>query len=202
MVKRILKGMCEAHYTRWKKYGDPLVTRDERSSRGSPDSVSVGDMFGRWTVVGPYVRRPPSNNAHFPCRCACGTEREVVFRTLREVQKGKTTLQGSCGCAQKEVMATHRKYGFEPGTPEYHRARWLHQEYGMSLAEYDEMLTEQGGKCKICRRVYDKLWVDHDHDTGEVRGLLCPGCNTAIGHFREDVGSMKNAIQYLEESVV
>lgn len=60
------------------------------------------------------------------------------------------------------------------------RARWLRDKYGITLAEFAAILKVQGGTCAICRkppRAGRNLHVDHDHKTGEVRGLLCYNCN-------------------------
>lgn len=65
-------------------------------------------------------------------------------------------------------------------TPEK-RDRYLRGKYGLSLAQYERMLFQQGGTCKICRRPRKPgrrpLNVDHDHRTSRVRGLLCFTCN-------------------------
>lgn len=64
------------------------------------------------------------------------------------------------------------------------------------------MAIRQGGRCAICRREPEqgrRLAVDHDHATGEVRGLLCKACNTALGMFRDDVASLARAIGYLAD---
>lgn len=57
--------------------------------------------------------------------------------------------------------------------------------YGISLDEYNTIFQAQQGKCLICKRhqieIGTRLYVDHDHITGKVRGLLCPSCNTAVG---------------------
>ena len=59
------------------------------------------------------------------------------------------------------------------------------REYGITLVEYDQMLAEQGGVCAICKKEPDgrRLSVDHDHVTGEVRGLLCVRCNSFLGYY-------------------
>lgn len=67
---------------------------------------------------------------------------------------------------------------------------------------YDYLLTEQEGKCAICGILendapHKKLSIDHDHTTGDVRGLLCSTCNTALGGFRDDIKNMQKAIEYL-----
>jgi hypothetical protein len=79
--------------------------------------------------------------------------------------------------------------------------------YGLTYADYEAMLEAQGGVCAICgnheEQVMRKsgkrkaLAVDHDHETGVVRGLLCNGCNTGIGHFREDPDRMEAAARFL-----
>lgn len=66
--------------------------------------------------------------------------------------------------------------------------------------EYDRRLNEQGGGCAICGvfPAERALAVDHDHNTGEVRGLLCFSCNTALGAFHDSVALLEAAIDYLE----
>lgn len=147
-------------------------------------------------MVGPFVRRE-DGQAVFPCRCACGTERDVVFRVLREAQAGKVV--GSCGCAHADSMAAKRRYG-DPSTPEYKRARWLRARYGITLADWDALLVEQTGRCAVCvRPLTDDLQprVDHCHETDTIRGLLCHHCNVGLGHFGDDVGRLRNAARYL-----
>ena len=69
--------------------------------------------------------------------------------------------------------------------------------YGINLKEYNAMLVAQNKKCKICGTETD-LVVDHDHETGDVRGLLCAPCNSAIGLFKENRTSLLNAIEYVD----
>ena len=79
----------------------------------------------------------------------------------------------------------------------------LKSRYGMSLEDYDVMVTRQKGLCAICHRPPrgktngNKLYVDHCHKSGQVRGLLCPGCNTALGQFYHDIDVLRQAIAYL-----
>ena len=65
------------------------------------------------------------------------------------------------------------------------RERRYKHRYGITVSEYNSILSHQGNKCAICREVIhsedNKLYVDHDHSTGNIRGLLCAGCNTAMG---------------------
>ena len=83
------------------------------------------------------------------------------------------------------------------------RARELRREYGITPEHYDLMLSNQQGRCAICGT--DKpedskgrgFHVDHDHLHGEVRGLLCGTCNWGLGHFRDDVDRLEQAVRYL-----
>lgn len=70
--------------------------------------------------------------------------------------------------------------------PEMLRAHALRQ-YGLTPDQYDALFTQQGGVCAICKAEpkTKKLAVDHDHDTGEVRGLLCPRCNSTLEFWME-----------------
>lgn len=85
------------------------------------------------------------------------------------------------------------------------REERLMSKYGISLKEYDEMLKQQNGKCKICgsEKVggnHKYLKVDHCHKTGKVRGLLCNDCNLGIGKLKDDPDILRNAAKYIEEA--
>jgi len=78
------------------------------------------------------------------------------------------------------------------------------KKYGITPETYQELFTKQEGKCAICsstevsvaRRSYN-LFVDHDHKTGKVRGLLCHHCNTGLGHYKDNTETLRKAIEYL-----
>jgi len=89
-----------------------------------------------------------------------------------------------------------------------HRAFIFKQNYGITLDNYNEMVEEQNGVCAICgqpetafekrfNRVR-KLSVDHSHETGKVRGLLCGNCNKALGGFKDNINILQKAIDYLK----
>jgi hypothetical protein len=85
-------------------------------------------------------------------------------------------------------------------TPESRRAYAIPSKYGISVAEYDALLAKQGGICAICSRTCStgrRLSVDHEHDSGRIRGLLCNSCNRAIGLFGDDPARLHAAIAYL-----
>ena len=82
----------------------------------------------------------------------------------------------------------------------FQRRYQLKKLYGLSLQQYDTMLESQDGKCAICKEVpkAKNLCIDHDHDTGTNRGLLCNKCNRGIGYLGDNIQLLKQSIQYLE----
>lgn len=89
------------------------------------------------------------------------------------------------------------------------RKNHLKRDYGLSLEDYDILFEFQGGGCGICgaptNERYRKdgerfrsMCVDHDHETGQRRGLLCNRCNRALGLFGDDATVLRKAIAYLE----
>lgn len=80
----------------------------------------------------------------------------------------------------------------------------LRRYYGITESQYDALLRQQGGRCKICGsqggdEIGIPLVVDHCHGSMRIRGLLCSPCNSGIGHLREDPSILRAAIAYLAE---
>lgn len=83
--------------------------------------------------------------------------------------------------------------------PEGERERHLIRKYGVTLTDYNAMFKAQGGACAVCRRTQERAFdVDHCHETGRVRGLLCTGCNRMIGHAGDRPATLRAAADYLE----
>lgn len=72
----------------------------------------------------------------------------------------------------------------------------LKKKYGLTLEAYEALLAEQEGSCFICHSEED-LVVDHDHDTGDVRGILCRKCNSGLGMFKDNPELLTKAAEYL-----
>lgn len=82
--------------------------------------------------------------------------------------------------------------------------RWhLKNRFGLSPTEYRAMLEKQGGKCAICgtmdsgRENTVRLSVDHCHETGRIRGLLCHSCNVFLGHAKDNPDILRRGAEYL-----
>lgn len=83
------------------------------------------------------------------------------------------------------------------------RRRNLRERYGISVEEYEALLEKQDHKCAICGKEVDegrRLAVDHDHQTGRVRGIIHLRCNTAIALFGESPEICRKAAEYLERN--
>lgn len=83
-----------------------------------------------------------------------------------------------------------------------HWVRSIKVTYGITLAQYVALFHQQGGVCSLCQKMDTEsgkpLFVDHDHATGKVRGLLCSTCNFGLGYFKDDVSMLERAIEYLK----
>lgn len=113
------------------------------------------------------------------------------FKTQHTRSSPETLLK------RKLYRKTHKKH------PESQRNNYLKYAYGINLAVYNEMVSSQGGFCKICgsaepgRKGSTRLVVDHCHKTGKVRGLLCHLCNAGIGLLRDEITILEKALLYL-----
>lgn len=90
-----------------------------------------------------------------------------------------------------------REYESRPEVQRRNRIRHVAKLYGITSEEYEALESAQGSACAICRKEHPKLHVDHCHDTGKVRGLLCPGCNVGLARFDDSIEGLQRAIDYL-----
>jgi hypothetical protein len=89
-----------------------------------------------------------------------------------------------------------------PLPKEVQRERNLKKSFGITIGDYERLLEKQGGVCAICGvsacSSGRNFAVDHCHKSGNIRGLLCKFCNTALGQFQDSKQNLLNAISYLE----
>lgn len=142
----------------------------------------------------------------------CGKCKEAKETT--EFNKNRTRIDGLanyCRVCDKALNRggvykdTRKKYQEDNKEKLKANSRRFHYQnkYGLSLEQYDDMRIQQDHRCYICneheldthRKV---LCVDHDHDTGEVRKLLCSKCNQGLGLFNDSSGLLAKASKYLE----
>ncbi|GAA0497347.1 hypothetical protein Ade02nite_54400 [Paractinoplanes deccanensis] len=142
----------------------------------------------------------------------CGKQRAAALFIGRSGKRLKSCRP--CLDTAQSISRRHRDRIGAAGV----RAANLRDKYGITVEEYDRLRSAQDYRCAICRRHEDelpassvgrprldgrptatafKLVVDHCHRSGSVRGLLCVGCNAAIGHFRDDPAVLLAAAAYL-----
>jgi len=120
---------------------------------------------------------------------------------IAEFGKNRANYDGYatyCKFHHYEITLANRNKNW--GSAKQYRLKYRH---GITLEQYEAMLTAQDHKCAICLRYpADNLknpWhVDHDHSTGKVRGILCHSCNTALGNFKDDPEILRKALEYLK----
>lgn len=108
------------------------------------------------------------------------------------------TRQWRCAVCEQETIRQWRRDNAERLEP-IKRDIDYRRRYGITLVEYDVMLAGQDGNCALCGEPPKKirLSVDHDHDTGAIRQLLCTRCNVALAHLENPVW-FANATDYLK----
>lgn len=112
-------------------------------------------------------------------------------------QLGNTCGRRNCANPDHWTPITHtggrRKYADVPSRDVRRKYK-----YGMEPGTFDRMLQAQVGLCAICQREFgENLFVDHNHETNSIRGLLCNECNKGLGCFGDSVSRLQRAIDYL-----
>lgn len=97
----------------------------------------------------------------------------------------------------EKSKAYRKQYNRLPETRRRQKQNHLKKTYNLDYFVYLRMLEEQDNKCKICKRE-EQLYVDHNHETGEIRGLLCLKCNTGLGMFDDNLNRVEEAVTYLK----
>ena len=139
----------------------------------------------------------------------CKVEKPLSAYTIVKSGKRKGHPAGACKDCRTELHKTRKRN--DPSI--YERIEWpckLKRLYGLTVEQYDNILSEQKGRCAICgsessqSRSYKlvgraKFSVDHCHTTGKVRGLLCTKCNRALGLMNDSIESVLRMAEYLKK---
>jgi len=128
----------------------------------------------------------------------CGVEQSLeMFNKDKQKPSGYRRECRTCIVEYWNTKGSSRAKNRRLKNPEILRNTEIKSRYGISLSEYKIMVSLQNSKCKICNIECDKLCIDHCHTTGEIRGLLCKKCNSALGFFDDNLDNLTNAIKYL-----
>jgi transposase len=183
--------------------------------------ASIGDYFGEWEVISDLFIK--MDRIFVRCRCSCGKEQDIH---LQRLATGKTIWCRKCShkarsakflaidgkktcvkCMSTKTVDRFRKDArmgdnLRNTCSECSNNYSLARTYGISIDRYLNLLKSAGNKCEICgltnENIGQRMFIDHNHSTGEVRGVLCYRCNFAIGSFADSIKNMENAINYLK----
>ena len=130
------------------------------------------------------------------------TKAHTEFYVQRRSPTGVQSWCKMCANSYRSLKYKEGKYRY-PATPEETRKRNYRKNFGIPVEKYDELFIKQNGCCAICGT--DKmpghmknLAIDHEHETGIVRGLLCISCNAGLGNFKDSPELLAMASVYLE----
>lgn len=145
------------------------------------------------------VRRGPDRKY---CSPVCKT---AWWREQRGKERQSAPLRpcNKCGAPvpHKTGLAVCKECRVDDRSSTYRRAVHIKSLYGITEAEYDRLLAQQRHRCAICKAETPGSrgeWrVDHDHATGQVRGLLCNNCNSGIGYLKDDPDVLAAAARYV-----
>ncbi len=180
-----------------KEYGKPSRLIANRIKRGlTPEQALELEPFPEWFVPGK------------------GQKKVLVDAERARVRREQEELTGKRICSTcKNHLPVNEYHGSrEAGTLSSRcrhciSAAFLKYRYKLSIEEFEYLRQEQEGKCAICRNELEihpdssvrtkKVAVDHCHETGKVRGLLCSNCNTGLGMFKDNHELLQAASEYL-----
>lgn len=210
---------CETHKP-WDEYALCRSAADEHQSYCKPCSVDLANITEERNKVARQARRAERatlwvrENATKKCTKCGEVKSHIDFYVHRATADGRSNHCRACSAEYQR----QRRIGRDEEIKAYNAARdadpvrrakarrtrkrnWL-MKYGLTPEMFDQLLAAQDHVCAICglpgQTFYQRnLHVDHDHETCEVRGLLCGSCNWALGAFKDDADRLRRAVEYL-----
>lgn len=176
------------------------------------EKPATADFFAPYRSRSRGLRARSCKKFQSWCRACCGERQAVWHQENREEQNRKGREAYRADPEPKKLRARERSASiprpqnakrsrdYANANPRQRLKTLLHSNYRLPIEEYERLYDLQGGRCAICRGLPDqkRLVVDHDHATNMLRGLLCRGCNLALGHFKDRVDVLRGALAYLE----
>lgn len=210
----IAKGLCDTHYKRVQRHGHPEQTRQsDWGCRNRHPLYKTWNWLQRryglevceawrdlWVFVADVGDSRPSGDHKVARRDAkqpFGPD-NFYWRLPVATTKGPQAKQIAADY-QKQYRGANLRKAWDSNLRKY---------YGITADEYERMHDAQSGECAICSGAeltadpktgrVRRLAVDHCHDTGAVRGLLCSGCNNGLGAFKDRIDLLEKGLRYLQ----
>lgn len=197
------RGLCDLHHQRLLNTGDP-----EKTKRPDDWGAKVNHpLYHRWYNMVRYrgvypvaeewcdfltfvadIGEPPKYAKIFAADDTrpIGPQNYVLKRSITERAEGE----------DEATYQRRRSKAYRRVSKERYQDYARKKNYGLTPGEFDAMRDAQNGACAICKEP-GPLCVDHCHDTGAVRGLLCHMCNRGLGLFKDSEKRLQEAIEYL-----
>jgi Recombination endonuclease VII len=143
-----------------------------------------------------YAEKGGRDGRRPECKACTSARRKQWYRANKEREIARVTAWQRANPERVKAWRVKNRDRINKKLREIH----LRNKFGLTPEQYDEMLERQGGGCAICGSPPTpaiSLHVDHDHGTGEIRGLLCVRCNNGIGLFRESPDLLDLATKYI-----
>lgn len=128
---------------------------------------------------------------------SCPSEEDLFESFAEEFKEDKRKRRRIAEKKRDKKLRAEKNVKFLAKRVKACRRNYMKRVYGITPIQYRQLCEEQNNKCKICYNV-DKLHIDHCHKTKKLRGLICGKCNKGIGLFKENIQTLKTAINYLE----
>ena len=132
----------------------------------------------------------------------------LTYKPSTNRQKYCGSHSGKSGCSWKNYLELCVKKSkvhneIRKLIPNYNHNSSIKGKYGITHTDYEYILRKQNNTCAICNleqnsSITKHMFVDHNHKTGKIRGLLCSKCNFGLGNFKDDIELLENAIKYLK----
>lgn len=150
------------------------------------------EYYDRWFKKGGKEVRKKYNKEYF-------SRPEVIEKYRIKNSKPERKLYRKKYKQTEAGKRANKKYLSKPEVKLKRKEQIMIKRYGFGIDGYNKLYQEQRGNCAICGKNFKKLDIDHCHNTGEVRGLLCGSCNRALGLMKDNIDFLKKAIDYLYE---
>lgn len=214
------KGLCQAHYRKMQRHGDPLAvvplgrprkegaTDHRRLSEEEKEARRLARKADKTHCVHGHALTPENTYTTARGQKVC----RICQRAAQQKYHGREVdMESPVG--PSNANKTHCKAGHEynerntmyksdgaRGCKECHHRAQRKRAFGVEWEAIDAMVRAQSGRCAVCTDPFvgGTFAVDHCHTTGEVRGLLCNNCNNGLGRFLDSPALLRAAAEYLE----
>jgi hypothetical protein len=190
------------------QYSQSRINRLEAIEKGEKKYISSTPCKS----CGKYERYV-SNKSCTSCTIKSGLEKlnndelmkpyRTKEKTKKKVDKWREENPEKYQEQYKNSAAKQRSKKYYSDNKSILKNTYLQKNYGITIQDYNFLLEEQNKKCKICDNecpTGKSLAVDHNHETGKVRGLLCKNCNIGLGMFFDNIDFLKSAVLYLKSN--